>query len=384
MLATGETARGASVLRDAYVARLDVARAAQRHGAGVVGLVGNIIPVELILACGRVPVLIAADQTQPTPNADLYMEEVISPETKSLFELACQGDYEFLDLLIVSRPYAHLYYYLKEVYRLGRGPRFPRLHMYDLMQSQREAVRAYNWGQTAALTEHLERLSGEEITEGRLRQAIALTNRQRALQRRLLERRWQGDLSGVAAMQAIGAAYFMPPAEYISALESYLADLPPDPALDGRPRVLVVTSEPLGGTHLHAAVESAGALVVAEDDCWGSRAPGADVPLAGSAKEAILRKYWLDTASPGVYPAAAREAWLTQHALRPDLDGVVFYLPPADHQLGWDYPRLKGWLAAHDKPALLLRLDATDPAAAVSIRAETARFLATLPPRTSR
>ncbi|MGZ4678406.1 MAG: hypothetical protein ACXV8Y_17890, partial [Acidimicrobiia bacterium] len=46
---------------------------------------------------------------------------VIAPETKSLFEHTVGGSYSFVDLLVLSRPYAHLYYYLKEVYRMGRG-----------------------------------------------------------------------------------------------------------------------------------------------------------------------------------------------------------------------------------------------------------------------
>jgi benzoyl-CoA reductase/2-hydroxyglutaryl-CoA dehydratase subunit BcrC/BadD/HgdB len=376
--AQSATEHGLAALRRAYAARLDIARQAHRNGASVIGLVGNTIPIELILACGWVPVLIAADLGPPTPNADRYMEEIISPETRSLFEHACAGDYEFLNLLILSRPYAQLYYYLKEVYRLGRGPRFPQLQMYDLMQSQRDAVRAYNWGRTEALVDRLQRLSGQEITEHRLREAIGLTNRQRALQRRLLDLRWAGGLSGVDALQVIGAAYFLPPEEYIAALETYLAEIRPDASSRGCPRLLIVTSEPLAHTKLHAALESAGALVVAEDDWWGSRAPGADVPFAGSAREAILQKYWLDTASPGVYPTHARESWLKQHALRADLDGVVFYLPPSDHQLGWDYPRLKAWLEDHHKPSLLLREDASDPEGWTSIRTAAEHFVGSI------
>ena len=56
---------------------------------------------------------------------------------------------------MLSRPYAQLYYYLKEVYRLGRAPKVPPLAMFDLMQSQREAVRSYNSGRTRALLERI-------------------------------------------------------------------------------------------------------------------------------------------------------------------------------------------------------------------------------------
>ena len=372
---TSERSSGLVLLESAYPERLEIAREAHRGGRRVVGLIGNGIPGELVLACGRVPTLITADRRRSTPNAAVYMEDIISPETRALFESAATGELEFLDLLVLSRPYSQLYYYLKEVYRLGRGPRFPAVHMFDLMHSRREAVRAYNWGRFEALITRLERLSGEEITESRLRNAIGLTNRVRGLQRRLLERRWQGLVSGVDAIRAIGAGYFLAPEAYAVALEQYLTDLTVDVARGGRPRLLIVTSEPLSHTRLHEALESTGAVVVAEDDWWGSRAPSADVPLAGSAREAIFQKYWLDTASPGVHPAAAREAWLREHALRPEVDGIVFYLPPSDHQLGWDYPRLKTWLTTNGKPSLLLRADATTPHGFETIHADAARFL---------
>jgi benzoyl-CoA reductase/2-hydroxyglutaryl-CoA dehydratase subunit BcrC/BadD/HgdB len=368
---TTERGAGLADLRHAYRTRLEMAR----RGTGIVGVVGNTVPVEVVLASGRVPIMVTADPLRPTPHADVYMEDIIPPEAKVLFESAVTGELEFLDLLVLSRPYAHLYYYLKEVFRLGRGPHLPSLHMFDLMQSQREAVRAYNWSRFQALVERLERLSGQEITETRLQQAIEISNAVRGLQRRLLERRWEAALSGVDALRALGAGYFMAPEDYIAALGDYLSNLQPDSTLQGRPRLLIVTSEPLSHTRLHEAVEGAGGLVVAEDDWWGSRAPGGDVPLAGSAREAVFQKYWLATASPGVYPAFAREAWFTQHALRPDLDGAVFYLPPSDHQLGWDYPRLKRWLSSHGKRSLLLRADATTPNGFETIGLEAEHFL---------
>jgi benzoyl-CoA reductase/2-hydroxyglutaryl-CoA dehydratase subunit BcrC/BadD/HgdB len=299
------------------------------------------------------------------------MEAVIPPQTRALFESALTGELEFLDLLVVSRANTQLFYYLKEVQRMGRGRRFPPLMLFDLMQSQRESVRAYNWSRFIALIERLERLA--VITDDALRDAIAATNSVRRAQRRLLDLRWRAAVSGVDAMTALGAGYFMSPTAYATALSAYLDTL--DQTILERPRLLVVTSEPLSHTRLHAALEQAGALVVAEDDCWGSRAPGADIALDGSPREAIFQKYWLDTASPGVYPATVRESWLRQHALRPDLHGVVFYLPPSDHQLGWDYPRLNRWLSSNGKPSFLVRVDATTPGGFQTIQQQTQRFL---------
>jgi benzoyl-CoA reductase/2-hydroxyglutaryl-CoA dehydratase subunit BcrC/BadD/HgdB len=422
-------------LRYHYAHRLEAARGAHARGTRVVGLVGNTIPRELVVACGFYPVLIAAQAGAPTPGADVYMEDVISPETKCLFELATSGELEFLDLLALSRPYSQLYYYLKEVYRLGRAPRLPALHMFDLMQSQREAVRRYNERQLASLTARLERcgasddgksdsrsaetlsqavggphqsdgdlrsaemqsqpvsgphqsdsdlrsavtlsqpVSGHRWSDSGLRSAIAITNRVRGLQRELIARRWQRMLSGADALQALGAGYFLAPSTYAELLAEYVAQLHADPDLAPRPRVLVLASEPLSHLDLHRALEAAGALVIAEDDWWGSRAPGTDIATEGPPDEAILGKYWLDAASAQVTPADAREAWFRANAARDEVDGVVFYLPPSDRQLGWDYPRLKAWLAEHGKPSILLRSESAD-----ELQQPLGEWLATLVP----
>jgi benzoyl-CoA reductase/2-hydroxyglutaryl-CoA dehydratase subunit BcrC/BadD/HgdB len=361
-----------------YADRLAAAREARKRGTGVVGRIGNTVPTELVLACGWIPVLVAADMGTPTPTADVYMEPVIAPETRSLFELALNGSYQDFELLVLSRPYAHLYYYLKEVLRQGKARRLPPLWMYDLMQSQRDAVRAYNWDRTRALVERLESLAGVELTDTRLRAAIDSTNGVRRLQHELLDRRWRGEVSGVDALRAIGAGYFMAPDDYAQTLAEYLAELSPIGALEARPHLLVLPSEPLSHTHLHQALEDAGGLVVAEDDGWGSRAPGNDVPRTGSALEGIFLKYWSDSPTQHVYPAEAREAWFTEHAARQDVDGVVFYLPPSDHQLGWDYPRLHAWLNHQGKPSLLIREDASTDRGRVSISERAKDWLETL------
>jgi benzoyl-CoA reductase/2-hydroxyglutaryl-CoA dehydratase subunit BcrC/BadD/HgdB len=409
-------------LRYHYAHRLAAAREAHARGTRVVGLVGNTIPRELVRARGYYAVLIAAQPDAPTPVADVYMEDVISPETKSLFELATGGELEFLDLLVLSRPYVQLYYYLKEVYRLGRAPRLPALHMFDLMQSQREAVRTYNERQLASLIERLECISGggqrlsyskprsaeapsqpasgqrlsyseprsaeapsqpasgqrlsyseprsaeapsqpasgQRVSGADVGSAIELSNRVRALQRQLIALRWQRTLSGVDALQALGAGYFMAPSTYAEALAEHVAQLRPEPDFARRPRLMVLASEPLSHLALHRALEAAGALVIAEDDWWGSRAPGTDIATEGPPDAAILGKYWRDAASSQVTPADAREAWFRANAVRDEVDGVAFYLPPSDRQLGWDYPRLKAWLSEHGKPSILLRSDAAD------------------------
>ena len=120
------------------------AQKAHQLGRKIIGRTSHDIPVEPLLAAGFFPVLITADLSRATPFADLYVDPELPGETRILFESISTGDQAFLDLLILARAQDKLYYFLKEIYRLGRAPHMPPLLMLDLMPSQRDSVLAYN------------------------------------------------------------------------------------------------------------------------------------------------------------------------------------------------------------------------------------------------
>src|ERR1700689_3866457 len=180
------------LLRAHYRDRLLGARAAlHASGAsGVVGLTGPTAPAELALACGLFPLRISAPCGIATPTAGHYLDSVLASDVQILFECAMRGDFEFLDLLVLTRGEDKLFYFLKEMVRLGRGPAVPPMHMFDLMGSQRAAVREYNLQNFDWLMAALERASGRRITDEQLRTSVRLTNRCRAVQGRLPAARW--------------------------------------------------------------------------------------------------------------------------------------------------------------------------------------------------
>ncbi len=107
---------------------------------------------------------------------------------------------------------------------------------------------------------------------------------------------------------------------------------------------------------LHAAIEAGGAVVVAEDDAWGSRFAGRDVPEdSPDLLEAVFEKYFFGVPSPRQAPASARDEWLRAELGRGGFDAAVFYIPPEDQWFGWDYPRLRALVEDAGLPSLLLR-----------------------------
>jgi benzoyl-CoA reductase/2-hydroxyglutaryl-CoA dehydratase subunit BcrC/BadD/HgdB len=121
---------------------------------------------------------------------------------------------------------------------------------------------------------------------------------------------------------------------------------------------LLIKGTPLCDTGLHRAIESHRALVVAEDDWWGTRAISKEIPINGDVIRSIFETYYRDAPSPRVFPREVADEWFLAAAAQ--VDGVVFYLPPEDDVLGWEHPALRKALEQRGIPSLLVREDAAE------------------------
>jgi benzoyl-CoA reductase/2-hydroxyglutaryl-CoA dehydratase subunit BcrC/BadD/HgdB len=374
-------ARGWALLHRAYEQRLAAARAFKQRGGKVVGIVGHCAPPELAVALDALPVQIAAQLEHATPRADRLMPDNHGWESRSICEQALNGEYDFLDLLVITRPYGPLYYVLREVHRQGDAPGLPPLYLFDLLQSERACFAAYNETCLDAFIARLERLTAARLAEPMLARANAASNAQRGLWRQLHQLRRDARISGSDAMRAIGAGCFMPQASHADALHEAIEmarGRARDATLARRPRLLVVSAEPLFHTALHDALESAGGLVVAEDDFWGVRSGEVDIDEATAPRPALLAQCSHKPASPYPIGLPERAAWLVAQVALDAIDGVVFYVPPSDRSFGWDYPNLKANLDRVGCRSLLLRENVRQPSGREQATAAARTFVAEL------
>jgi benzoyl-CoA reductase/2-hydroxyglutaryl-CoA dehydratase subunit BcrC/BadD/HgdB len=348
-----------NVLRQAYQNPLETALRKHREGVPIAGYTSNTVPWELLRAAGFFPVLIQAWHAA-TPGADAYMEPVFAQRIRSIFDELLNGAWSFCKALIISRASEHehkLYLYLKEVVRQGASDKIPLPYSYNLLHTRSPRSRSFGQNETERLVVHLTEITGRRVGSQEFVSAVRESNAARAALRRLLRLR-RGKtprLSGAEALVAIGAWYFMDRTEYTRAALEFASVVSRRPPIAG-PRILIKGS-PLDHSGLHVAVESHGAIVTAEDDWWGSRSAGSDIRVGRDPLAAIFRKYYSDAPSPRVFPQPVADRWFQTTVLR-DIEGVVFYLPPDDDVLGWDYPRQKRFLDEHGIPSLLIREDA--------------------------
>jgi hypothetical protein len=108
------------------------------------------------------------------------------------------------------------------------------------------------------------------------------------------------------------------------------------------------------GQILHEAIESHGAVVVAEVGPWGNGAAGDDVRIDGDPIAALADKYRVDSVGARTPVDSLRPR--TESMLN-EVDAVVVSLPPDDAVFGWDYPALRDLLQARRIPHVCLRGD---------------------------
>jgi hypothetical protein len=324
--------------------------------AATVVCVGTNIPVEPIRSRGLRPAFLGGALMAATPHADEYLEGRYGAEFRSVLEQLLTGAADNAALIVLDRRFRDLFYYLKEMVRLGQCPNLPPLHMFDLILSRSFDQTDFNTEQLRLLDTVLTRVAGD-LPGLSADDVIREDNAWRAEVRALLAFRRDGAIDGVDAFRALGAARVLSRSDHLpmlAALNTHLAGTTTEAG--DRPRAVLLAGEPLFHDQLHRAVEAAGAVVVAEDSEWGSRLAGRDVPEGGGTA-GLLDKYWDDATGPELRPFEARVGWLldTLDEYRPDI--VVLWLPPTDVRFGWDYPRLVEHIRDKGAQPVLLRSD---------------------------
>jgi benzoyl-CoA reductase/2-hydroxyglutaryl-CoA dehydratase subunit BcrC/BadD/HgdB len=343
-------------LEAAFQARMTTGSDPAEQSLPQVACIGTSIPAEVIRASGFAVRWVVARPFEPTPEADAYLESGYGPEMRSILERVLSGELDDAVLLVLDRSFRDVFYYLKELVRLGLAPTLPPLQMVDLFLTQDLAVGQHNRGQVARLLAALDRVGGVRCTEERLRDQVAATNHQVHELQLLQQHRLRGAIDGTPGFRAMAAGAALEPRRHTELLGRLNADL--DGLRDtARPRILLWTGEALFHDELHEALASVGGQVVDESDAWSASAQqpiaqGGDSPL-----DAIVAHAHRASVGPELRPYEARAERFRAALAAAAPDVVVFYVPPNDSLFGWDYPPLRDAAVAAGATPVLIRQD---------------------------
>ncbi|MCL5951558.1 MAG: 2-hydroxyacyl-CoA dehydratase family protein [Chloroflexi bacterium] len=350
---------GASALETgAYIAehRLEFIRdwKSDHPDKPLVGWVYTNDPEEIVHAAGLTPLRIFGDSAR-TQAPDKYLPTGVCAFARSYLDMALQGRYDFLDGLVMAQS-CDTNFKVFDIYRrqVVRPPFKYFVHMPHVISSESFEF----WmRELDEFSRSLAQAFDVAITDERLYSSIEVYNRHRALLKELYGLRKPDPplVSGVEAFQLALASVTLPKEEANTLLEKAIQEIKTRVNLiPRRPRLLLAGSL-VDNPAIVRTVEDAGANVVADTLCTGSRYFWDTIEQNGNPLRAIGRYHLERPINPWQHPTeSGNVAFMQKMCEEFQVDGVVFQTMRFCDPYGFDAPLIMESLEKRGIPALHL------------------------------
>ena len=371
------------------------ARAAKASGQPVVGIMCEYAPRELILAAGGVPVCLCGGAAHTIAAAEADLPANLCPLIKSTYGYHLEKSNPFLEMadLVVAETTCDG---KKKMFEL-MGETRPAL-LLELPHKENDPDAFAHWlAELAKFRSALELRFGADLTDERLRAAINVMNRERALRRALAELMKADDppFTGRQLLDFKSLISGMPE-DFTQYEAAWRLGAPPDVARavtepsgsaaqasperhmaanDSRPVRVLLTGVPLvhGAERVVDLIEGHGGLVVCMENCTGLKPILEDVDVADSDPlHALAKKYFslscsVKTRNEGRMASLRCLAAeyrvecvieLIWHACHTYAIEAVRVKRMVEHDLGLPYLRLETDYSPADSPRITVRVEA--------------------------
>ena len=383
--------KGLARVREIYQDRPRRVNELRAEGKKVIGYFCIYPVVEMLTALDLVPYRIFGNMYEPITKADACLPTIVCPFIRSSLDIALKGDYDFLDGVVfahsceVAEKTAHIW----DIYK-----RPGYFHFIDTPHATHKAAVEHHKELLIDFKRSLEEYTGQEITPDKLKQAIAISNQQRALVRELYDLRKPHPplISGSETLQLMKVLMSLPVAEGNQLLREVITEV--KQRHDGpaaKSARLLMWGSIVDDTPLVEMIEQLDANLVMDDTCVGSRPFFPDVkptddPLDGLAqrylvelkcprtfREAVMgqtkKNYMSDLASRFGYLKDYIEQWRVNGALLVSLRYCDIH--------GYEVPGLRDYLDSIDIPSIYLEYSYSE-ASLAPLRTRVEAFLETL------
>ena len=313
----------------AHVLENQCVRKWREDGGKVVGYSCTFMPEEIIHAAGLLPFRLRGIGTTTLSIGDAYFGPVICSFPKCMLQLAGQGIYNFLDGAIITNGCDSMRR-LEECWRKasedypGTLPGY-----YEFFSVPHKAVDysiAFYEEELRDIIGTLETHFRVTVTDEALRKSIRLYNEGRTLLQKLDSLRFSEKvpLTGGDAMAILIAGHALPREQFNSMLTRIIEDLERAPSQSEKKKRLMLIGSASDDIDFIRVIEDAGAIIVADTVCFGSRIHSDLVDGEGEPVHALSSHYLNHSICPrmlGYYKS--RLAYIMETARKAKIDGVI-------------------------------------------------------------
>ncbi len=340
------------------------ARELKAAGRKVIGYLSALGPVEVLTAAGVVPIRLTGSVSDPITKADAYMETIVCPFIRNVFDSALKGRFNYLDGMVMPHQ-CDSTDKTNNGWRYGLG--LPYWHFLNVPHLTDDSSVEFFKSVLGVFIKSLERFTGREITAAALASAVAAHNENRRAMRALYSLRKPDPplISGSEMMKVLVAAMSLPVEESTALIRNVTEEVTERPAPpNGRPGSrLMLIGDQIDDVAIPQIIEGAGARLVMDDLSIGGKIYRSDVdatpdPLTGIA-ERYLRKVKLPTTfvSEGNTYEENLEARFghMKHCIKKfNINAVILFIYKYCDPYGFEVPSIKGFLESAGTPVLYL------------------------------
>ena len=270
--------------------KIDAWRASGKKALGVICC---HVPPEIFHALDILPVRLRATGCQTSSGAETWMTSFSCSYARSILQYLMDGEYE-LDGIVSSdgcgmatRLFDN-YKYLCE-----KDGKTPFTYFLNAPRVCDDLSVEFYTEELQMLIAELEKLSGNKLTEDKLRTSIELYNEARTLTNELYELRKAPSpvLTGEETLRITLQFTDMPVEDYILMLRDKLSELKSRSPLAGYRARLAVIGSPLDDPDYLRVIEEKGGLVVGDVLCYGSRCFDSNCEISGNVLKSLAHYY---------------------------------------------------------------------------------------------
>ncbi len=307
----------------------DFIRKWRDDGKKVIGYTCTFIPEEILHAAGLLPYRIRGIGTTSLSIGDSYFGPVNCTFPKCMLQLAGEGSYKFLDGAIISNGCDSMRR-LEECWRKASDDYPGTLpEYYEFFSVPHKAVDYSIDFFTEELQEMIATLEKHfkvKITKEAILKSIKLYNIGRKLLQKLDAFRYLQEvpITGEDALSILIASHAIPREDFNSILKGILNELGKAPSISKGKKRLMLIGSASDDIDFIRVIEDAGAIVVADTVCFGSRMHASLVEETGEPVHALASHYLSNSICPrmlGYYKD--RRAFIRDIIIKAAVDGVI-------------------------------------------------------------
>jgi bzd-type benzoyl-CoA reductase N subunit len=339
------------------------ARELKHAGRHVIGYLSALCPVEILTAAGVVPIRLKGNVSEAVTKADAYMETIVCPFVRNVFDAALKGNYEYLDGVVLShqcdsidRTYDVWSYNLEFDY--WHFVNYPHVSDEPSVRFTNDILRIF--------VRSLEKYTGKPITDQAISEAVHAHNENRRVMRALYDLRKETvpRISGTEMMKVLVSAMSLPVDESTALIKGVTEEVAVrSPASEARSARIMLVGDQIDDVAIVDAIEDADAFLVMDDLSTGSKMYWGDVEATADPVQGIAERYLKKLKFPTTFVAEgdnyaenleARFGHMKQYIQDFNVSGAILFVYKFCDPFGFEVPAVKSFVESAGTPLLYI------------------------------